>query len=98
MRAACAALADLLALLLLLVGLWLLPVGFFLPAFALPALALPALGLRADKWPECRTDSLCAATGGTTIRTDSTAATQRAAVPEIETGEESALISSLYSR
>ena len=106
MRAVRAALAARLAVVALLVGLRFLPEDFFLPVVA-PAVLVPAdfifadfeLELRADRCPECRTDSscVCAAIGGTTIRTESSAATLRAAMLEFETGEETALILSLYS-
>ena len=94
MRAVRAALAARLAVVPRLVGLRLLPAGFFLVVFA------PLdLGLRADRCPECLTESSadCPGNGDTTIRTESAAATQRAAMLEIGTGEESVLISSLYS-
>jgi hypothetical protein len=74
--------------------LWLLTADFLWVV-----LAPPGLELRADRCPEFLTESsdVCAAIGDTTIRTESTAATERAAMLEIETGERSVLISSLYS-
>ena len=106
MRAVRAALLARLAVLLRLVGLRLLPAGLFLAVFALVAFVLVAFApvvfdfeLRADRCPDFRTDSsaVCPANGETIIRTESTAATDRAAMLKIDTEIESALISSLYS-
>jgi hypothetical protein len=68
-----------------------LAAGFFLVDFD--------FGLRADRWPEFLTESSddCAATGNTTINTESIPARQRAAAREKKIGKEAALISSLYS-
>jgi hypothetical protein len=106
MRAVRAALLARLAALPRLVGLRLLPAGLFLVDFVLADFVLADFApvvfdfaLLADTWPDFRTDSsaACPATGETTIRTESTAATDRAAMLKIGTGIESVLISSLYS-
>jgi hypothetical protein len=85
-RAVRAAVAARLAVAPRLTGLRLLIPDFFLVAFLLFVFPFPDfdLALRAERWPEFLTESscVCAATGSTTIRNESTPATERAAMPE----------------